>query len=309
MGRSSSSDVALVNLKEPRSPMAVLDAPSKRGPDGKQDNREHSQPKIASSAVAFPSTKRLLPVLTSLGSPAIPRPRHAAKRPPEVSSTQSSRSPSPSSQEKTQLGQPLRGCGEKQPTGKGRGRRRRGSKQLISLGAEYEDHSLSSTPSDSTDVESARSPDDNAKPHKQATRENSVCTDHDSCRSSSVSCVKEISSMDAPTLSSPKPAFHVASPRDSAIPDPTTLVSQFNLTNGQSQQPLSSRVAPNLGMDPLSTVFESRPFLNGLEDSGSGITFHGEIEQVIDGHFLESLTHGLYGSSTSSCLDSDLMTI
>ena len=306
-GRSSSSDVALVNLKEPQSPIAVLGTPSEGGPDGTPDNREHVQPKLASSAAAFPSTERLQPVLTSLGSSATPRPRHAAKRPPQLSSTQSSRSPSPSSQAKAQHGQPLRECGGKQRTGEGG---RRGRKQLTGLGAGHENQSLRSTPSDLTDVEeSAKSPDDNAKPHKQATRENSVCTDYDSCRSSSVSCVKGISSMDAPTHPSPKPAILVTSPRDSIIPDPTTLVSQFNSTNGHAQQPLSSGVVPNLGMDPLSTGFESRQFLNGLEDSGSGITLHGEIEQVIDGHFLESLTHGLYDSSTSSCLDSDLMTL
>src|SRR5258706_5344355 len=303
--RSSSPVIPLVNPKEPQPPIAVLDTPSEWGPDGKQDNREQSKPKIASSAA---SAERLQPVLTSLGSSATPRPRHAAKRPPQVSSTQPSRSPSPSPHAKARHGQPLRGSGGKQPVSKGRGLGGEGDiTRLLSLIAGYEDQSLSSTPTELTDVEeSATRPDDDAKPHKQTTREHSVGTDHDS---SSVSCVKEISSMHTPTLSSPKPAIHVTSPRDSVMPDPTTLVSQFNLTNGHSQQQLSSRVVPNLGMDPLSTAFESRPFLNGLEDSGSGITFHGEIEQVIDGHFLESLTHGLYGSSTSSCLDSDLMII
>lgn len=111
--------------------------------------------------------------------------------------------------------------------------------------------------------------------------------------------------MDVPTIS---PVIHVTSPRDSVIPDPTTLVSQLNLTNGHSQQQLSSRVIPNLDIeDPLSMAFESRPYLNSLEDPSSAIIFHGDIEQVIDGHFLESLTHDLYGSSTNSCLDSDLM--
>ena len=313
--RSSSPDVPLVNLKGPRPPPAVhnnLDTSSEWSPDGKQDNQEHSEPEIASSTAALPSAERLQPVLTSLDPSATARPRHAAKRPSQVRSTQSSRSPSPSSRAKARYGRSLRGCGRggKQLAGKGGGRGSgRGSKQRANLRAGYEDQSLSSTSTDSTDEEeSATSPDDDAKPHKQTTWENSVCTGHDSGPSFSVSCVDEISPMDASTIPRPEPVIRATSPQDSVIPDPTTLVSQFNLTNGQSQQLLSSRVVPNLGIEvPPSTTFESRQYLNGLEDPGSAITFHGEVEQVIDGHFLESLTHGLYGSLTDSCLDSDLM--
>ena len=156
---------------------------------------------------------------------------------------------------------------------------------------------------------SATTPDDDGELPKQPTRENSSSTDNGPCRASPISCVRETSTVHGPTLSSPEPVIHVTSPQDSVIPDPTTLVSQLNLTNGHPQPQLPSSVVPSLGIDPLSTAFESHPYLNGLEDPSSGIRFLGEIEQVIDGHFLESLTHGLYGSSTSSCLDSDLMSM
>ena len=316
LSRSSSPDVPLINLKGPRLPMAVhneLGNPSEWSPDGKQ---EHNQPEIAgvtSPASAFLSADRLQPVLTSLDPSTTPRPRHAAKRPPQVSATRSSRSPSPSAEAKARHRRPpLRGRGGKQPAGKGRGRGRgRGSKRVVSPRARYTDQSLSSTPTDLTEIEElATSPDNDVKPHKQTMRENSAGTDHGPGRSFPVSCVGETASMHAPTLSSPEPAIvHVASPQNSAMPDPTTLISRLNLTNGHSQQDMSSSVVPDLGIDPLSTAFEPNPYLNGLEGPGSGIRFLGEVEQVVDGHFLESLTHGLYGSSTSSCLDSDLIPI
>jgi hypothetical protein len=334
LSRSSSPDVPLINLKMPRLPTAILTklgGASEWSPDGKQDNREYNQPKITpftSSASAFPPADRLRPVLTSLDPSVAPKPKHAAKRPPQFSSAHSSCSPSPSPKAKAKANArhgrpPLRGCGGKQPAvnGRGRGRGRgRGSKRLASSSASAGcmDQSLSSTSTNSTDVEeSVTSPDDGTEPHKQITRESSASTDHGSCCSSPVSCVGETPSMPAPTLSSPGHVTHVTPPQGSVTPDPTTLVSQLNLTNGHPQQQLlllPSSTVPSLDIDPLSTAFESHshPYLNrlslGLEDPGSGIRFLGEIEQVIDGHFLESLTHGLYGSSTtSSCLDSDLM--
>ena len=158
------------------------------------------------------------------------------------------------------------------------------------------DQSLSSTPTDLTEVEgSATSPDEDAKLHKQTTRENSAGTDHGSYRSFPVSCVRETASMHAPILSSPEPVIvHVASPRNSFILDPTTLVTRLNLTSGHSQQQRSSSVVPNLGIDSLSTAFESHSYLNGLGGPSSGIRFLGKVEQVVDAHFLESLTDGLY---------------
>jgi len=277
----------LVNLKAPELPTAI-------------------HPKLG------PPADRLQPVLTSLDPLKTPRPRHAAKRPPQFSSSQSSCSPSPSPQAKARHGRPpLRGRGEIRPVGKGRGRGKgRGSKGVVGPRAGYVGQSLSSTPINVTDAEeSATSPDDDAELHKQTPRENSASTDYGSCRPFPVSCVRETSALHAPTLSSPEPAIHATPSQDSVIPDPTTLVSQLNLTNGHPQPQLPSSIAPSLGIDPLSTAFESHPYLNGLEDPSSGIRFLGEIEQVIDGHFLESLTHGLYGSSTSSCLDSDLMSM
>jgi hypothetical protein len=312
--RSSSPDLPLVDLKgSSTAAQTKLDASSERSLDGKQEDQEHSRPDIAPftpSTLASSAADRLQPVLTSLDPSTTPRPRHAAKRPPQVSSTQSSRCSSPSPQASAQRGRPpLRGRGGKRPAVKGRGRGRgRGSKSLVRTRVGHEDRSLSSTPTDLTDPEgSAESQDDDVKPHKQTTRGNSAGTDHGSRRSFPVSCVREMSPMHTPTLSSPGPAIHVTSPRNSVVPDPTTLVSQLNLTHGHSHQQLPSSTVPNLGIDPLSADFEPHPYLNGLEDAGSGIRFIGEIEQVIDGHFLESLTHGLYGSSASSFLDSDLM--
>ena len=319
LSRSSSPDVPLVNLKGLRLPTAVhneLVIPSEWSLDGKRGNQGHNRPEIAplsSSALAFSSAHRLQPVLTSLDPSTTSRPRHAAKRPPQVSSTQSSRSPSPSAKANARPGRPpLRGRGGKRPAGKGRARgKARGSKRVVSPRARYTDQSLSSIPTDLTDIEeSATGPDDDVKPYKQTTRDNSAGTDHGSFRSFPVSCVGETASMHGPTLSSPEPAIvHVASPQNSVIPDPTTLVSRLNLTNGHSQQQTSSSVVPNLGIDSLSTAFGSHSYLNGLEGPGSGIRFLEEVEQVVDGHFLESLTHGLYGSSTSSCLGSDLIPI
>ena len=101
--------------------------------------------------------------------------------------------------------------------------------------------------------------------------------------------------MHALILLSPEPVIvHVASLLKSFIHDPTTLVTQLNLTSSHSQQQISSSVVPNLSIDSLSMAFESHSYLNGLEDTSSGIRFLGEVEQVVDGHFLESLTDGLY---------------
>ena len=106
--------------------------------------------------------------------------------------------------------------------------------------------------------ETAKGLDGGAEPHKQTMWENRADTDHDPRRSFPVSCIRE-TSMHGPSLSSPEPAIHGTSPRDSTIPDPTTLVSQLNMTNGHSQQQIP---IPNLSVDPLSTAFGSHPYLN-----------------------------------------------
>ena len=310
LSRSSSPVVPLANLEgSPTAAHNTVDTPSERSLDGKQDDQEHVRSEITpftSSASAFPSADRLQPVLTSLDPSTTLMPRHAAKRPPQVNSRRSSRSPSSPPRAKAQHGgPPLHGRGGKQPATTGRGRQSgRGSKQLVRPRTGYRNQSLSTTPTSLTDIESATSPDNDAKPYKQTTPENSAGVGHGP---RPISCVRDASSIRPPTLSNSEPAVHVTSPQDSVIPDPTTLVGQLNLTNGHSQLQLSSSSVPNLGIGPLSAAFEPDPYLNGLEDPGSGIKFLGELEQVIDGHFLESLTHGLYGSSTSSCLDSDLV--
>jgi hypothetical protein len=304
--RSSAPDVSLISLKEPPAAAHIkLDSPSERSPNGK-DGQEQAlcRPAMAPLASSDPLADSLQPVLTSLDPSITPRPSHAAKRPPQVSS---SRSSSPSPRGRLRRGRPImRGWGGKQPAGRGRGRGRgRGSKHLVTQGVGYQVQSPSST--DLTDVEEpAKSPDRAAESRNRTTRENSTSTENDSRRSFSVSCVRETPSVCAPSPSGgAKPAIHALSPRDTIMPDPTTLVSQLNLT--QQQHQLSSSILPNLGTDPLSTAFESHSYLSGLEDSGSGIKFLGDIEQVLDGHFLQSLTRGLYGSSTGSCLDSDLL--
>ena len=305
--RSSSPDVPLVKLKKRRAaPRGESDSSIERNPDDKNCGQEHSQLAMghfASPASSFPwpLTDALQPVLTSLDPSTISRPSHAAKRLPQVSSTPSLRSSSLSPQAKRRSGHPPPGCGGKQPAGDGRGQGKgwEGSKQPASPTAGYEDDSSSSTSANSTDVKESESADDGAEPHKQTTR-NSAGTDHGSRRSFPTSCVRDMSSIHASRLSSPEQPI---------MPDPTTLVSQLNLTSSHAhpQQQLSPDIVPHLGLDPLSTPFESHPYLNDLEDPSSGIRFLGDIEHVIDGHFLESLTHGLYGPSTSSCLDSDDM--
>jgi len=258
---------------------------------------------FTSSASPFPLTDPLRPVLTSLDPSKTPRPSHAAKRPPRVGSTQSSRESSPSPRAKARHSRPrLRRGGGKQPAGKLRRRESsRGSKHPVSLTVGHKDQSPSFDCTNSMDVEeSTKTPDDGTEPHKQTTRESSAGTGGGSRRSSPRASVRE-RSKHTPSLSSV-----ITSPQDSIVPDPTTLVSQLNLKSSNPPQQFSLNVAPNLGIDPLSMAFESHPYLSGMEDPGSGIKFLGEIEQVLDGHFLESLTHGLYGASTSSCLDSDL---
>ena len=85
LSRSSSPDVPLINLKEPRLPMAVhteLGTPSEWSLDGKQDNQEYNQPEIArftSPVFAFSSAVE-----------------NTKAQPPQVGSTLYSRSPSPS---------------------------------------------------------------------------------------------------------------------------------------------------------------------------------------------------------------------
>ena len=311
---SSSPDVPIVNLKRlGTAPRGESGSPVERDPDAKNCGQEHSQLAIAHFASPAPSfpwplTDALRPVLTSLDPSTISRPSHAAKRLPQVSSIPSLRSSSLSPQAKRQSGRPLRGCGGKRPAGNGRGQGKGlyGSKQPVSPTAGYEDDSSSSTSANSTDVESESS-EDGAEPHKKTTR-NSAGTDHGSRRSFPTSCVRDTSSVHALSLSSSEQAIYVSSPQEPIMPDPTTLVSQLNLTSSHAHpQQLSPDIVPHLGLDPLSTPFESHPYLNDLEDPSSGIRFLGDIEHVIDGHFLESLTHGLYGPSTNSCLDSDTM--
>ena len=314
--RSSSPDVPLVNLKRQTAALhGKSGSPVEKDPDVNNDGQKHSQltmPHFASPTSPFPwpHIDALQPVLTSLDSLTTSRLSHAAKRPPHVTSTQSSRSSSPSPQAKARGGcPPLYGCGGKRPAvnGKGQGRGKGwGSKHFVSPNAGDKDHSPSSTSTNSTDVEeSVKSSDDSAEPHEWTTR-NSADIDHGSRRSFPISCIRD-TSIHASSLSSAEPAIHITSPQNSITPNPTALVSQLNLTSNHTHPQLSPDIVPHLGIDPLSTPFESHPFLNILEDPSSGTRLLGDIEQIIDGHFLESLTHGLYGSSTTSCLDSDLM--
>ena len=309
--RSSSPDVPLVSLKGP--PVAAhskSESSVERSLDDKQDGQEHIQLVITPSASsASPSrlTDPLQPALTSVNTPKTPRPSHAVKRPPQVGSTHSSRSSSPSPQANPRrVRLHLRARGGKKPAGRGKGYRRgRGSEHPGSRTATDKEQSRSSSTNLTGVEETPKDLDGGAEPRKQTTRENSVDTDHGSRRSFPVSYVRE-TSMHVPSLSSTEPAIQGTSPRDSIIPDPTTLVSQLNMTNGHSQQQIP---IPNLSIDPLSTAFGSHPYLNALEDLGAGVKFLGDTEQAVDGHFLESLTRGLYGPSTSSLIDSEMMHI